>query len=274
MDRAVLLGEPGREEGVLAERHQLGAQRLGQSGAAPVEHTVARDDHGLGAVRGAQERADRGRHLALALVEQGELDVEHHTRGAREHGGGRGVRADAAAGPYGHRVIEGREHPLQQYEGRQLPAGAAAFTASYDDSRGAVGDSALGLGGAAHLDEHRGRGDLPDGVRGVGGEQDGVGSRGVAQLVGVEGAVGADADAEGAGRPLAGEREGLAGCAPAAAEVQDTESAGSGDGGGETRVRFTERADADDGLRHGSGLLWYGVLYGALLYDNPTQTGT
>lgn len=67
--------------------------------------------------------------------------------------------------------------------------------------------------------------------------------------------MGGDADAERSGRPLAGQGERLAGTAVTGAQVEEAEPAGPADGGGKACVGFAERADADDGVRHGRWLL-------------------
>ena len=250
------------------------AQDGREAGAALFEHPAAVDDDGLGAVGGAQQTGDRkGR---TGLVEQCELDVQYDSAGAREHGGGRGVRPDAAAGPHRQVGRYGAEYALEQHEGGVFAAGAAGLLAAQNEPGDTVGRGPDGLVGTADLGEHggvRGGGagggpDLGDGPGRVGGEEHGArsgggrvrgaprsGVRRGPQLFGAQCTVGGDPHAVAAGRPLPQEGQGLAGGARARAEVEDTGPTGPADGGDEAGVRCTQRADADNGVRHGGRLL-------------------
>jgi hypothetical protein len=80
------------------------------------------------------------------------LRVEHHAPCAAGHGGGGGVRADAARGP--HRHVELGHQPLHQHERAQLADPPAGLEPPGHQAAGATAQRLPRLGLRGHLGQH------------------------------------------------------------------------------------------------------------------------
>ncbi|OIJ85915.1 hypothetical protein BIV25_42495 [Streptomyces sp. MUSC 14] len=181
-----LIGEPGGEEAVLADRQQLAARIvhaqqgrdhlrvvgrwLRGGGAASPQYPVAAQQHGLRAVQVPQRGPDR---LGQArLGQQGQLAVEDDTGRPAGHGGRRRSRSDTAAGPDrdSTQLTVGQEL-LQQDEGAQLTDPAAALATPGYQPPGTGTDGGAGLPDVGDLRQHpvrrRDFGHVPWRVRGA-----------------------------------------------------------------------------------------------------------
>jgi hypothetical protein len=194
----------------------------------PGDHPRLAAVHGR---HGEPDRAGQGR-----LAHQRHLGVEHNARSAADHGGRRGVAADAPLDP--QRPIAERPDLLGEHERAGGAHPPAALGAPGHQAAGPGGQRGSGLVGGADLGREA---PLPA----PGAKQPGLGHHhGVhrgGQVVGPEGAAGVDPHAEGGIGAPGDLRQGVAGAAGVRPEVEHAEPPGPGCAYDDPGLRLPER---------------------------------
>ncbi len=243
------LGQGRREGCLLAEGEELGGEIItteaGRQARGQVLERDVRagedpdvpDSGGLAAVDAVQGLLD-GLGQA-ALLEQSELAVEDHPRGATGDGRRRAVQADAALHP--DWPVGDPDEALQEDVGAVLTHAPAALRALGDEAVHLKGERPLGLAGARDLHEDA---PAPKG-RGIRAGRQHHRAAGLGQLRRLD----ALGDAHPEGAPARRQRvEGSLRGLGIAAEVQDRQRPGLLQGSTEDRVGSLEGGDADDQL--------------------------